>query len=88
MAWDSGFELESAVGVGNILRHAGLGEILIQVLDDGMTPELEILAIDQGPGMRDVEACMRDGHSTGVTVGCGLGAEGPASGDRFSRWEP
>jgi anti-sigma regulatory factor (Ser/Thr protein kinase) len=58
----------------NIVRHAGRGEILIQVLDDGMTPELELLAIDQGPGMGDVDACMRDGYSTGGTAGHGLGA--------------
>jgi anti-sigma regulatory factor (Ser/Thr protein kinase) len=58
----------------NIVRHAGQGEMLIQVLDDGMTPELELLAIDQGPGMQDPDACMRDGYSTGGTAGCGLGA--------------
>jgi len=58
----------------NILRHAERGEILIQVLDDGMTPELELLAVDKGPGMQDVDACIRDGYSTGGTAGCGLGA--------------
>ena len=58
----------------NIVRHAGSGELLLQVLDDGMTPELEVLAIDQGPGMRDIDACMRDGYSSGGTAGQGLGA--------------
>jgi anti-sigma regulatory factor (Ser/Thr protein kinase) len=58
----------------NIVRHAGGGEILLQVLDDGVAPEFEVLAIDQGPGMRDVDACMRDGFSTGGTAGHGLGA--------------
>jgi anti-sigma regulatory factor (Ser/Thr protein kinase) len=58
----------------NIVRHAGRGEILMQVLDDGMNPELEVLAIDAGPGMQDVDACLLDGYSTGGTAGHGLGA--------------
>jgi anti-sigma regulatory factor (Ser/Thr protein kinase) len=58
----------------NIVRHAGSGEILLQVLDDGITPEFEVLAIDSGPGMRDLDACMRDGFSTAGTAGQGLGA--------------
>lgn len=58
----------------NIVRHAGQGEILMQVLDDGRNPEFELLAIDRGPGMQDVDACMRDGYSTGGTAGQGLGA--------------
>jgi anti-sigma regulatory factor (Ser/Thr protein kinase) len=58
----------------NIVRHAGSGEILLQVLDDGMTQEFEVLAIDKGPGMRDVGVCMTDGFSTGGTAGQGLGA--------------
>jgi anti-sigma regulatory factor (Ser/Thr protein kinase) len=58
----------------NIVRHAGQGEMLIQVLDDGMNPLLELLAIDQGPGMDDVDACMHDGYSSGGTAGQGLGA--------------
>jgi anti-sigma regulatory factor (Ser/Thr protein kinase) len=58
----------------NIVLHAGSGELLIQVLDDGTNAELEILAIDQGPGMRDVSECLRDGYSTAGTAGAGLGA--------------
>jgi anti-sigma regulatory factor (Ser/Thr protein kinase) len=58
----------------NILRHAGTGEVLIQMLDDGVHPELEILSIDRGPGMTDIDHCMRDGFSTGGTPGNGLGA--------------
>lgn len=58
----------------NIVRHAGSGELLLQVLEGGMTPELEVLAIDRGPGMRDIDACMRDGYSSRGTAGQGLGA--------------
>ena len=58
----------------NLLRHAGAGELLIQTLGQGELLELELLAIDRGPGMRDVERCLRDGYSTGGTAGNGLGA--------------
>ena len=58
----------------NIFRHAGGGTVLTQVLDDSIQPEFEILGIDQGSGMSDVQACLRDGHSTRGTAGTGLGA--------------
>ena len=58
----------------NLVRHGGGGEMLLQVLDDEMTPQFEIMAIDRGPGMRDVADCMRDGYSTAGTSGTGLGA--------------
>jgi anti-sigma regulatory factor (Ser/Thr protein kinase) len=89
-----GFDEVSAGRVGivatelatNLVRHAGHGEILMQVLDDGIQPEFEMLAIDKGPGMLDVDACMRDGFSTGGTAGQGLGAIARLSGtfDIFS----
>jgi anti-sigma regulatory factor (Ser/Thr protein kinase) len=58
----------------NIARHARSGEILLQAIDDGANAALEVLALDAGPGMGDVDACMRDGFSTGGTAGQGLGA--------------
>ncbi len=53
----------------NLLKHAGGGEILIDRVGG-----LQILALDKGPGMADVEACLTDGYSTGGTRGEGLGA--------------
>jgi anti-sigma regulatory factor (Ser/Thr protein kinase) len=58
----------------NVVRHGGGGEMLVQVLNDGMTPQLEMLPIDRGRGMEDVDRCLRDGYSTGGTPGTGLGA--------------
>jgi hypothetical protein len=46
-------------------------------------PQVEVLSIDRGPGMADVERCLRDGYSTGDTPGTGLGAIRRQS-DRFS----
>lgn len=53
----------------NLLKHGGGGEFLIDHADG-----LQILALDKGPGMADVEACLADGYSTGGTRGEGLGA--------------
>ena len=58
----------------NLVRHGGGGEMLLQMLEDGVTPQFEIMAIDRGPGMHDVAQCLRDGYSTSGTAGTGLGA--------------
>lgn len=57
----------------NLLRHAGGGEI-VALVDTQHPGGIEILALDRGPGMGDVAACLRDGYSTGGTSGNGLGA--------------
>jgi anti-sigma regulatory factor (Ser/Thr protein kinase) len=58
----------------NLLRHAGGGELLFQILGTNGTTTVEMLAIDRGPGMSDVARCMSDGYSTQGTPGTGLGA--------------
>jgi len=55
----------------NLARHARDGEILIRGSAAG---EIEMLAIDRGPGMANLGLSMTDGHSTGGTPGTGLGA--------------
>jgi anti-sigma regulatory factor (Ser/Thr protein kinase) len=57
----------------NLVRHGGGGELLVQPLEYGEHTDVELLAIDRGPGM-EVERCMRDGYSTAGTPGTGLGA--------------
>jgi anti-sigma regulatory factor (Ser/Thr protein kinase) len=61
----------------NLLKHAGRGEILItKVAADQPDDEvrLEVLALDRGPGMSDLNRCLRDGFSTGGSAGEGMGA--------------
>jgi anti-sigma regulatory factor (Ser/Thr protein kinase) len=58
----------------NLLKHAGGGEILAHEFDDRDGMGLEILALDKGPGMADVQHCLRDGYSTAGSPGTGLGA--------------
>jgi anti-sigma regulatory factor (Ser/Thr protein kinase) len=54
----------------NLVKHAGGGEILLRAIEEGV----EVVALDRGPGMADVGASLRDGHSTRGTQGNGLGA--------------
>ena len=58
----------------NLLNHAREGELLIQALGQEDEVLIELLAIDRGPGIRDVARCMTDGYSTAGTPGTGLGA--------------
>lgn len=58
----------------NLLKHAPAGgEILVRRTGTNGT-ELEILAIDHGPGIADLGASFVDGHSTAGSPGTGLGA--------------
>lgn len=56
----------------NLHRHVGPGRqaALLMAAVDG---EVEVLSLDQGPGM-DLHRCLQDGYSTGGTAGTGLGA--------------
>lgn len=58
---------------GNLVRHARGGEFLVQGGEEGAAC-VEMLALDRGPGMADITACLRDGFSTAGTPGTGLGA--------------
>ena len=60
----------------NLLKHAGRGQVLLQSSTEYAAglPVLELIAVDQGPGMANLDACLRDGYSTGSTPGVGLGA--------------
>lgn len=75
----------------NILKHAGHGEILLRALrrdgDDGKAGNdgIELLAIDNGPGMASLPASMEDGRSTAGSYGVGLGAMARLSAT-FDAW--
>jgi len=55
----------------NLARHARGGRVLVGETADGA---LELLSLDDGPGMASLETCLRDGYSTAGTPGTGLGA--------------
>ena len=58
----------------NLYKHAEQGSLLLCVNRDGPQPGIDLVTIDAGPGVRDVTAALRDGHSTAGTLGIGLGA--------------
>ncbi len=57
----------------NLVGHAGGGNLILRRLSQGRQIGLEVLSIDRGPGMADVQCCLRDGYSTAGTLGTGLG---------------
>ena len=58
----------------NLVRHGGGGQLMVRPLPTASVTGLELIAIDRGPGIRDVNDSLRDGVSTGGTSGTGLGA--------------
>ena len=85
MAREIGFDEVRAGQIGivvteactNILKYAQTGQILLGVTDpgfDGAFPDLEMLALDKGPGMQNIDQCLENGYTTGSSPGQGLGA--------------
>lgn len=58
----------------NLARHGGGGHLLVRTLPSKTITGLELIAIDRGRGMSNVQEFMRDGVSTRGTSGTGLGA--------------
>lgn len=60
--------------VSNLSKHADGGEVLVKLVEERGVQGLELLAIDNGPGIADLRSMMQDGASTTNTLGHGLGA--------------
>jgi serine/threonine-protein kinase RsbT len=56
----------------NILIHAGRGEIILSPLQDNGRSGVEVVARDEGPGIIDTEAALRDGYGSRGGLGLGL----------------
>jgi anti-sigma regulatory factor (Ser/Thr protein kinase) len=56
----------------NLLRHAQQGRLLVAARP--AAGEVELISIDEGPGVANLDRCMVDGFSTGGSPGTGLGA--------------
>ncbi|MGV9773060.1 SpoIIE family protein phosphatase [Streptosporangium sp. NPDC003464] len=56
----------------NLVKHAVEGTMLIRPHPE-LDSAIEVIAIDRGPGMRDVSRALRDGYSTAGTLGIGMG---------------
>ncbi len=60
--------------VSNLVKHADEGVILVKLIEEDNKQGIEIISIDEGPGMTDVARMISDGTSTKNTLGQGLGA--------------
>lgn len=77
-----GFDLTQQSNIGiivtelanNLVRHAQEGSLLLRPLECNGKIGIEILSLDKGPGINNIDACMQDGFSTIGTSGNGLGA--------------
>ena len=58
----------------NALHHAREGEVLLRQLRSANGEGIEVVVLDRGPGMRNVEQALVDGYSTRGTRGVGLGS--------------
>lgn len=64
----------AAEAAGNLVKHAQQGTMLVRAVRTPEQAGVELIAIDSGPGIVDVEHALGDGHSTAGTLGIGLGA--------------
>ncbi|SFW17488.1 ATP-binding SpoIIE family protein phosphatase [Chitinophaga sancti] len=60
--------------VTNLVKHAGGGQVLAKLIEENGKQGIELISIDNGPGMTDVTRMVADGVSTKNTLGNGLGA--------------
>ena len=60
--------------VTNLVKHSRDGSIIISKVGSNGNQAVRVLALDKGPGIRNLSAALEDGHSTAGTRGTGLGA--------------
>jgi serine/threonine-protein kinase RsbT len=56
----------------NITAYAERGEVLLDVIHDGSRKGIRVVAVDDGPGIDDLEKALTDGYTTGGGLGLGL----------------
>jgi serine/threonine-protein kinase RsbT len=56
----------------NIVVHVGRGEIVLRSIEDTKRYGLMVIAIDEGSGIRNVEAALRDDYSGRGGLGLGI----------------
>jgi anti-sigma regulatory factor (Ser/Thr protein kinase) len=58
----------------NAVVYGGGGQLVLSGTKSKYETRLDILALDKGPGIKDLTQALQDGYSTGGTPGTGLGA--------------
>src|SRR6187402_2856532 len=60
--------------VSNLIKYATRGELLYRLSLQEDEPVFEVICIDSGPGIKDINHAMKDGISSKSTLGHGIGA--------------
>lgn len=58
--------------VRNMLKYANGGRVLLETISKNAQAGIRLTFTDEGPGIPDVQQAMRDGFSTGKSLGLGL----------------
>ena len=58
--------------VRNMIKYAGKGIVLIEVITEGRENGIRLTFTDQGPGIPDINLAMKDGYSSGKSLGIGF----------------
>jgi serine/threonine-protein kinase RsbT len=58
--------------VRNVVSYAGRGEVYMRLAEKDGLRGVEIVARDDGPGIRDLDLALQDGYSTSGSLGLGL----------------
>jgi serine/threonine-protein kinase RsbT len=56
----------------NIRLYAGEGEVALNLVHEGGRRGIVVVALDEGPGIADLDRAMEDGFSSGGSFGLGL----------------
>ena len=55
--------------VRNMLKYANGGKVYIEVISKGRENGIRLVFEDKGPGIPDISLALRDGYSTGKSLG-------------------
>lgn len=58
--------------VRNMLKYANGGSVNIEVISEGRDNGIRLIFKDKGPGIKDIMLAMKDGYSSGKSLGIGL----------------
>ncbi|MCE3277871.1 MAG: anti-sigma regulatory factor [Bacteroidetes bacterium] len=58
--------------VRNMLKYGGGGIAIIETVSKGRENGIRLIFSDKGPGIKDISLAMKDGYTTGRSLGLGL----------------
>lgn len=58
--------------VRNMLKYGGGGIVNIEIVSKGRENGVRLIFVDEGPGIPDINLAMKDGFTTGKSLGLGL----------------